>query len=457
MDATTRRYAAIKNAHHQDQLSKRMRKYQLMKKKHIKDLELRGNNLAVQSTDDYEVILEGPADTGKTIASLTKIHNAAWQNDNAQIAMVRKTFKSMAGTVVQTFHNNILPYPPGDSRCPIQAYGGEKRPERYIYPNGSVIWLGGMDNPDKVLSAERDIVYVNQCEELSLPDWEILMSRCTGRSGNLDDPMMLGDMNPAHPTHWLYEREKAKSAKFYTVTHRDNPELYTTDGEITPAGVKRLGILAKLTGDRKMRLFHGIRAFPEGAIYNVYNEEKHKVKAMVLPTRWPRFVGIDPFGAHIAAVWLAYDSRTNVLNVYREYSEPFGITTAGHAKNILDLSAGEMIFAWAGGARSERQARADFAGSGIPLEESPVIEVWAGIDRIINLMKEFKLVIHDSCPQLISEIGGYRRKMKDGNPTEDIENKHDYHLLDALRYIITLLTDGIDGQEEVVYNRVSIG
>ena len=211
-----------------------------------------------------------------------------------------------------------------------------------------------------------------------------------------------------------------------------------------------------MTGDRKARLFHGIRAFPEGAIYSVYDETKHKVVSFAPDRYWPRFVGIDPFGAFIAGVWLAYDARSGVLNVYREYYAPFGVTTSEHVKNILTQSAGETIFAWAGGGPSERQARADFAGAGIPLLPSPVVEVWAGIDRVIQLLAANKLVVHDNCPQLISEIGGYRRKMKDGNPTEAIEDKETFHLLDALRYIVTYLTDGLDDGDEVVYNRTSI-
>ena len=456
-DYYLKKYAAIKLRYRKQKSAEYARSFKQINIPRSKKLEFRGGNLELQTCKDYEVVLEGPADTGKTIAALNFINNMAWEHPNSQIAMVRKTFRSMAGTVVQTFHNNILPYPPTDTRCPIKVYGGTKKPERYLYPNGSTIWLGGMDNPDKVLSAERDIIYVNQCEELSLPDWEVLMTRCTGRAGNMPDPMMLGDMNPAHPTHWLYGREKSKSTKFVSVTHRDNPDLYTDAGEITPQGEKRLERLSRLTGDRKLRLFHGIRAFPEGAIYSVYNEEKHKVQAFTPDPLWPRFVGIDPFGAYIASVWLAWDSRTNVLNVYREYYEPFGKTTANHVGDILERSQGETIFAWAGGGPSERQARADFMGAGIPLLAPPVTEVWAGIDRVIQLMREFKLVIHDSCPQLISEIGGYRRKMKDGNPTEAIEDKDTFHLLDALRYIVTYLTDGLDDGEEVVYNRVGIG
>ena len=58
------------------------------------------------------------------------------------------------------------------------------------------------------------------------------------------------------------------------------------------------------------------------------------------------------------------------------------------------------------------------------------------------MLKEFKLVVHDSCANLIGEIGDYRRKLgRDGTATETIEAKESYHLLDALRYAVAWLTE----------------
>ena len=150
---------------------------------------------------------------------------------------------------------------------------------------------------------------------------------------------------------------------------------------------------------------------------------------------------MDPFGAQIAAVWVAYDARGQAIHVYREYVQPFGVTTGAHVEQILKLAgyaangaptgSAERIFAWVGGGPSERQARTDFTGFGLPLVPSPVKEVWAGIDRIAGLMREGRLFIHDTCVNLLSEIGDYRRKLntKTGEFTDAIENKDAYHCL----------------------------
>ena len=104
-----------------------------------------------------EVIAEGPSETGKTLAACWKIHLLALKYPGLNGAIVRKTRKSMDGSVLQTFNRVI-------EGAPVSPYGGE-RPEHYNYSNGSRIWIGGMDNPDRILSSERDFFYVNQVED----------------------------------------------------------------------------------------------------------------------------------------------------------------------------------------------------------------------------------------------------------------------------------------------------
>jgi len=408
-----------------------------------------GNDAAFYCTDP-EVILAGPADTGKTLALLTKLHLVAAKYPNASIVILRKRLTDTHPTVLQTFINKVIPEYAG-----ITTYGGEKA-QWFDYANGSRIWVAGLDKAGKVLSAEHDIIYVNQAEELGLPDWETLLSRATGRAGNVPHPQVIGDCNPSAPTHWIRARAKAGVLTFFESRHQDNPELFDREGRITEAGQRRLSALRRMTGSRLLRLYHGLWAAPEGAIYDVLDEEKHVVTAFRPPDLWPRVVGVDPIGAYVAAVWGAWDQENGVLNIYREYMEPFGITTGGHVRNVLQLSDRETIFAWAGGGPSERQARADWAGAGIPLQAPTVGDVWAGIDRVYALLKDFSMVIHDNCPILLSQLGDYRRKLKDGEPTDSIENKEEYHLADALRYLVAWLAAPVEGTR-TVYDPVRIG
>jgi len=410
-----------------------------------------GGNAKAFYCRDPEVILAGPADTGKTLALLTGLHLRALKYKNASLVIVRKQLTDTYPTVLVTFRQKVL----GESG--ITIYGGEK-PQWFDYPSGSRIWVAGMDKSSKILSAEHDIVYANQAEELSLVDWETLTTRTTGRAGHIPYNQTIGDCNPATPTHWIKTRAASGALTLFESTHRDNPELYDqATGEITEAGQQRIGRLKALTGTRLLRLYHGLWAVPEGAIYEVFDEEKHVVTHFEPPLAWPRVVGIDPFGAQIAAVWLAYDAQAGVMNVYREYREPFGKTVAGHAESILQASRGETVFAWVCGGPSERAWRVEFEAAGIPVIEPPASDVWVGIDRVHRLLAGFGMVVHDNCVHLLSEIGDYRRKIdRDGIPTEQIEHKERYHLLDALRYACAFLMDPRE-ESRVVYAPTRIG
>lgn len=392
----------------------------------------RGNIAQFMQCRDPEVIIAGPAETGKTLACCHLINAIADKYKGAQLAIVRQTYKSMSGSVLQTFEKVI-------AGTGVEIYGGTRQ-EQYRYPNGSIVWVAGMDNPDKVLSSERDIIYVNQAEELSLEAWETLATRTTGRAGNTPYSQLIGDCNPSGSQHWILTRSAfgGPLTRFDT-THRDNPTLYNQrTGELTERGARTMQTLQSLSGARYKRLYLGQWAAPEGVIYDVFDADRHKVRAFTIPAHWARIVGVDPFGDCVAALWLALDPQSRVWNVYREYVVGFGATTEGHARAIREASAGEPVFFYVGGGPSERQARVDFAAYGVPLLPPSITDVWAQIDRVYAMLKAGQLVIHDNCPHLLSEITDYRRQLRNGTPVDGtIENKGAYHALDALRYAIT--------------------
>jgi hypothetical protein len=403
---------------------------------------------------DAEVVCAGPADTGKTLGLLNKLDVCARRYPGASIVIARKQLTDTFGTVLQTFARKVI-HREIEAGI-IKVYGGEKA-QWFDYPNGSRIWVAGLDKSSKVLSAEFDLVYINQAEEVSLPDWEVLTTRVTGRAGNMPYSQLISDANPGPPTHWIKSRARSGQLTLFESTHRDNPEIYApVTGEITEGGRQRLLRLRSLTGSRKQRLFLGLWAAPEGAIYDVFEEERHQVASFVPQPTWPRTVGIDPVGAYVGALWAAWDPQARVLNIYREYLESFGVPTRKHAENILALTRPESVFAWYCGAPSERQHRADFQSHGIPCVAPPYGDFWPGIDRVNELLTDFALVVHDCCVNLLSEIASYRRVMKDGIPTDAVEDKHSFHLLDCLRYLVV----GLTGPREdvgVSYAPVQVG
>ena len=208
-----------------------------------------GNHLDAWRYQGPELMLSGPAESGKTFCGLHKLNAFCCLFPNVSAAIVRKVQSSMYGTVLETFQKKVLA-----SDQSIRVLGST-HPERFMYPNGSTIWVAGIDNPSKALSSERDAIFVNQAEELKVSDWEYLVTRVTGRAGHSPYAQLFGDCNPDAPTHWIKTRsKKGGTLRRIDTVHKDNPVLYDVNGKVTEQGKKTIKLLQSLTGARRQRL-----------------------------------------------------------------------------------------------------------------------------------------------------------------------------------------------------------
>ncbi len=104
-----------------------------------------------------EIILAGPAGTGKSRAALEKLHLVATRYPGMRGLILRKTRKSLTSSALVIFEHKVLP-----ARHPILSGPSRTHRSVYTYPNGkdglagSEIDVGGLDNPTKVMSAEYD-------------------------------------------------------------------------------------------------------------------------------------------------------------------------------------------------------------------------------------------------------------------------------------------------------------
>jgi hypothetical protein len=273
--------------------------------------EFRGAALELQTAGQHEVMAAGPAETGKTFACVWRLDSELRRYPGAQAVLLRKVRADVFGTVLQTVTKVYERR--AAAGFEIESYGGE-HPEFYDYENGSRLWIAGIDRPGKALSSERDYVYVNQAEELSLADWETLSTRCTGRAGHVPQPMIFGDCNPREPHHWIKNRP---SLRVLESRHRDNPTLYTPDGKLTEQGERTITILERLTGTRRARLYEGRWVSAEGTVYE-FDASVHLIDPFSIPADWRRIRSID-FGYTNPFVcgWWAIDPDGRMY-LYRE-------------------------------------------------------------------------------------------------------------------------------------------
>jgi PBSX family phage terminase large subunit len=295
----------------------------------------RGAALELQSIlgKHFEVIIKGPAETGKTFAACYFIDWVLRTYPHVQAVLARKVRDTIVPTVLQTYLKIVADKPD------VVSYGG-KKPEWFEYSNGSRLWLAGLDDPGKALSSERDIVYINQCEEVSIHDWETLTTRVTGRAGNLPNGMslMLGDANPSHAKHWTTQRSSVYVMRSF---HKDNPTLYSDDGKPTERGNKTLGILSNLSEPRRSRLFLGLDVSAEGQVYKEYDNEKHLITRFDIPNSWPCIRVVDfGFTNPFVCSWYCFDRRTSRIYRYREIYQT-QVLVEDHARKIAECEGWE--------------------------------------------------------------------------------------------------------------------
>lgn len=236
----------------------------------------------------------------------------------------------------------------------------------------------------------------------------------------------------------------------HTVNKSKSAEIVQFDSVINPQfPIQEFEEQKNLLSEEEFAMvYRGRKSSRRFLIYNVFDPQTMVVSPFTIPDNWKRYVGLDFGSEHMCAVFLAEDPKDHMLYLYREYmgsNKPI----SGHS---FDIREGEINLERAcGGAKSEGQWRAEFAKSGLFVEEPPISDVDLGISRVYAQFKQANIQIYTNCYGILDEIGRYRRKRDiNGQATDEIENKSDYHHLDALRYIISLIRPGVSIAAKVI-------
>lgn len=329
--------------------------------------------------------------TGKTWGCLNYLDMLLWTFPGAQGVMCRKIYSTLVSSAVRSYLRILGP------NTPVKAFGGEK-PQWFDYPNGSRLWLAGMDNPGKALSSERDVIYANQVEELTLNDWETLTTRCTGRGAVMPYTRMFGDANPAHPTHWIKARQSVGALTLLESRHEDNPTLYDEQGQITEQGKRTLKILDSLTGTRLLRLRWGRWVKAEGVVFEDFDVTIHLKAPEKLPIMRKYVCGVDWGFTNpgVIGVWgVDGDGRQYLV---REYVRTKRVISqwVETAKEIQDKYFPEIFIC----DPAEPAFIADFRAAGLT-----AIEGYNDIEKGIDAIRQRLRPADDGLPRLFVSSG----------------------------------------------------
>lgn len=439
---------------------------------------------------DPEVLLSGPAGTGKSFAALQKVHAVALLNPGMRGLIVRKTLASLGSTALVTWRQRVIPE--AIEAGIVHFYGGSSQESaQYKYGNGSVIVVGGLDRAMRIMSSEYDLVFAQEAVELTENDWEAITTRL--RHGVVSYNQLIADCNPDAPTHWLKVRCDSGKTVMLESRHEDNPTLFNTDGTMTTKGAAYISKLDNLTGVRYHRLRKGLWVAAEGIIYDEFDPAVHVVTldqvipnaaevkkrlgrdltAVDIPEEWPRFWSVD-FGFVNPFVLQCFaETPDGQLVMYREIYRTRR-TIDQHARDIMDVvsranpdhvpRAGDV--ASAGRIWTEPKPRAiicdhDAEGRATLSKElnlptkAAVKKVKEGIETVQVRLRRREdgkpgvMFLRDSVvsrdqdlvdakkpASTIEEFPSYVWDIRDGGKTKDEPVKKDDHGMDCTRYLI---------------------
>jgi len=154
---------------------------------------------------------QGGTRSGKTYSILTALIELCHKNSGLVITICRKTFPALRATAMRDFFEIL-------NREDIYNPDLHNKSDATYQLWGNMVEFISIDQPQKVRGRKRDVLFINEANEINLEDWRQLLLRTTGR--------VLIDYNPSDEFHWIYDEViPREDAAFFQTTYKDNPFL----------------------------------------------------------------------------------------------------------------------------------------------------------------------------------------------------------------------------------------
>ncbi|BAL85475.1 putative phage terminase [Actinoplanes missouriensis 431] len=389
-------------------------------------------------------IWEGAVRSSKTVASTFRWMQYVRNGPGGNLAMLGKTERTLKRNVIDPMIDML-----GSKRCRYMSGSGE------LYLFGRRIYTAGANDAraiEKIQGLTLAGAYGDEIATWPEDLWNMLGTRLS-----VPGAQFFGTCNPAGPVHWLkvlldqaamwldHDGAITRSQDGdpldmhrFSFTLDDNPHL--SPDFIRSLKRQYVGLFFK-------RYIQGLWVPAEGAIYDMFDTDRHVVTAIPAISRWIG-VGIDhgtrnPF--HAVLLGLGADRKLHITSDWRWDS-------ARQRRQLSDAEYSREVRHWLGGVpvpRSDRigvqpeRAVVDPSATGfrVQLQQDGLASMLAdnsvlpGIRTISTLYSLDLLDIHESCQELIRETLGYSWDDKAAAKGEDVPMKVADHGPDAKRYI----------------------
>ena len=347
------------------------------------------------------IINQGGSRSSKTYSLCQLLIVYALQNKNKTISIVRKSFPSLRATVYRDLIEVLRELNLYEER------NHNKTEHIYQFPNGSQIEFFSLDDSQKIRGRKRDILLINEANELGYEEFMQLNMRTTEK--------VFADFNPSDTEHWLYDLiERSDAIKIHS-TYKDNPFL-------EKAIITEIEELIKVDQD-----YYNIYALgiPSKSNHTVYNHQQFYLDK---PEKTATVLGLD-FGFVDPTALIRCDFVDNQIYakelIYESYlTTPEIINMLNKVFNEENLPKNTIIVCdYARPEIMEELTRNGFN----------CVNAIKNIKEGIDAVKSKQLYIHDDSSNIKKELKNYKWKTRGEVMLDEAVDKFN-HALDALRY-----------------------
>jgi phage terminase large subunit len=356
----------------------------------------------LQKSKTKITIEQGGTRSGKTYNILLwLIFDYCTKNNGKTITICRKTFPSVRASVMRDFLDILKQH-----RIYSEDFHNKSNSEYALF--GNLVEFISLDQPQKVRGRKRDVLFINEANELFFEDWQQLVFRTTEK--------IILDYNPSDEYSWIYDNViPRKDAEFFKTTYLDNPFL---DSSIQ----KEIELLRE-TDEAYWQIYGlGERGISKSTIFQYYEVNKIPEDAKFIS------YGMD-FGY--------VNDPTVLVSVYQKdynlYCKEHFYQTKMTANDIFyklkEIGVNkDAVFCDSAEPRLIDELRR------MGLNTRPTIKGRDSVNAGIDLLKRYKLHITTDSSNMIQEFRNYKWVEDKGGKLTNVPRDANNHTIDSLRY-----------------------
>lgn len=354
------------------------------------------------NSDKKIVVEQGGTRSGKTYNILLFIiFHYCTHNKNKIVTICRKTFPSLRATVLRDFLQILNHY-----QVYRDEFHNKSNSEYHLF--GNLIEFTSLDQSQKIRGRKRDLLFINEGNELYWEDWQQLIFRTQER--------IILDFNPSDEYHWIYDNVITREdCAFYKTTYLDNPFLE----DIIKDEIERL----KETDDQYWQIYGlGERASSINTIFKYAEVNKIPEDAKLIAYGMDFGYSNDP--TTLVSVFVMEHNLYIKEHLYRTQMTTQDINKFLREQNLLS----NPIYADS----AEPRLIAELRRMGHNI--FPSLKGKDSVNAGIDLLKRYKLHITSDSNNAIQEFRNYKWKEdRSGKLINVPEDKHN-HIIDPCRY-----------------------